>query len=111
MKAPMRIFGLLCGLSATCQLSAFNLTRLDSYSGFTIIGVKTIAAYVDEKGKRKDSFEGCNFGWAIVFSDGTYAKCTGYGYQYAYMPDALLLTKAGRLVMIVEDEAYEMSFQ
>jgi hypothetical protein len=88
---------------------------LGRYVGYTIVGTKTIAGYV-EKGKKKDDFEGCDFNRTIVFDDGTGLVCSSYGYQYAYRPTAVILMKSmqisgtnyGQIVMIVESEKYDM---
>lgn len=84
---------------------------LNQYAGYYIIGTKTIAGYVDKDGKREDSFQGCDFDRAIVFTDDTYAMCAGYGYHYAYRPTALLLSKDGMLVMLVDGNQYSMRFR
>ena len=52
----------------------------------------------------------------MEFTDGTSLRCAEYGYQYAYMPDAVVLargTSVGSrsvtlLKMLVEDEVYDM---
>ena len=91
--------------------SGSDYDDLSQYSGYYIIGTKTIAGYVDKDGKREDGFQGCNFGRAIVFTDDTYAVCAGYGYHYAYRPHALLLSKDGILVMLVDGNEYSMRFR
>ena len=100
-----------CLLLIVGRASAFDLQRLSQYVGYSILGVKTIAGYSDKDGKSKEEFDGCDFGRTIAFSDNTYAKCAGYGYQYAYRPEVLLLARGGSLVMIVEGTAYQMNFQ
>jgi hypothetical protein len=91
--------------------SGSDYDTLNQYAGYYIIGTKTIAGYVDKDGKREDSFQGCDWGRTIVFTDDTYAVCAGYGYQYAYRPTALLLSKDGSLVMLVEGDKYSMRFR
>ena len=53
----------------------------DELVGYTILSVKTVDG----------DFEGCDFDKKIIFTDGTYVTCMGYGYQYSYMPKAILL--------------------
>ena len=83
---------------------------LADYIGYTIAAKKTVVGWVDDDGEKKgDSFEGCQHGRIIIFDDRTYLKCGGYGYQYAYRPEAVLLIRSGQIVMIVEDDAYDMT--
>ena len=91
--------------------SADVADELESYVGYTIIAVKTIASYVDEKKGEKDDFEGCDYGRKIIFSDGTYLACSSYGYQYAYRPKALILSNRSGIVMLVDSNRYDMRRQ
>lgn len=81
---------------------------LSDYIGYTVAAKKTIVGFVNDDGEKEDGFQGCNHGRVIIFSDNTYLECDDYGYQYAYRPDAVLLVRSGRIVMIVEDDAYDM---
>lgn len=81
---------------------------MGDYIGWTIAAKKTISGYVDEEGEQQTSFKGCKHGRKILFTDQTYLTCTGYGYQYAYRPDAYLLVRNGAWVMLVEHDAYDM---
>jgi hypothetical protein len=85
--------------------------ELESYVGYTIVAVKTIAGYVDEKKGKKDDFEGCDSGRKIFFSDDTYLACSSYGYQYAYRPQALILSNGSRIVMLVDSDSYDIRRQ
>lgn len=83
---------------------------LEDYIGYTIAAKKTVVGWVDEgREKKGEAFEGCQHGRVIIFDDRTYLKCAEYGYQYAYRPEAVLLVRSGRIVMIVEDDAYDMT--
>ena len=74
--------------------------------GWTIVKVTTV----------NGTFEGCDFNRIIQFLDGTGVRCSSYGYQYAYMPDAILFGKSssisGRsftmLRLLVEGEMYDI---
>jgi len=52
----------------------------------------------------------------ILFSDGKALTCAGFGYHYAYRPDAVLLAKlityGGNTLydikMVVDNEVYDM---
>ena len=89
--------------------------ELDDVIGYVVLDVKTIEGYIDED-ETDDSFEGCNHGRIIYFTDGTKLTCSEYGYQYAYRPDVVIFAKPisykGRefhsFKMLVEDELYDM---
>ena len=111
-----QILGLKLGayVAATACLTA-SVAKADveqtlaRYVGYTNIAEKTIDHWLNkEQEEKKSGFEGCDYGRYIVFTDGTYLRCAGYGYQYAYRPDVILLSNGSTLVMIVEDEAYDM---
>lgn len=97
------------GLQADCTRT------LEKNVGWTIIDSKTIKGFRD-KSKKSDSFEGCDYDRVIYFTDGTTVTCTSYGYQYAYMPTAIILGKAlnyqGKNMtmykMIVENDEYDI---
>lgn len=80
---------------------------LDEVEGYTVISVTQVDG----------EFEGCDFDKIIKLMDGSALKCSSYGYQYAYMPDAVVfgkrLTHEGRsfvsIKLLVEDEIYDMS--
>jgi hypothetical protein len=81
---------------------------LSNYVGYRVVANKIIEGYVDENGKRDDSFEGCDFERKIIFTDGTYLVCSGYSYMYAYRPTAVILVKDGDFVMLVGDNEFHM---
>jgi len=96
---------LLWGLPASAGIG----TELERYVGYTIAAAWTITGWVSEDGEQKgDSFEGCQYGRKIIFDNGKYLTCETYSYSYSYRPTAVILTNGGRIVMIVEDEAYDM---
>jgi hypothetical protein len=113
---PSRLL-LVAALLAPAITTARDVAdELENYVGYTIVGAKTIAGYVNSDGKRKDDFEGCEYGRTIIFDDGTGLKCSSYGYQYAYRPKAIILAKSlsingtnfETVVMIVESDKYDM---
>ena len=87
---------------------ASTLNNVDRYIGYTIFATKTIAGYQERDGKKGTDFQGCDFGRVIIFDDNTILHCGGYGYQYAYRPDALILVKGTSFKMIVENNEYDM---
>ncbi len=104
-------------LLATCGAAhADTADVLGRYVGYTIVGSKTIAGYVDKEGNRKSDFQGCDFNRTILFDDGTTLQCSTYGYHYAFRPTAIILMKSmsisgknyGAIVMVVESESYDM---
>ena len=87
--------------SAPCDRA---LRRLE---GWTIMKVSTV----------RGTFNGCEYDKLVELTDGTVLRCASYGYQYAYMPDAVVFAKsvtagATSAVMIrlmVEGELYDMA--
>lgn len=108
------IFCLSLTLSATVLADCENV--LENNIGWTILDSKTIEGWRDTGGEKEDGFEGCDYGRIIYFLDGTQATCNSYGYQYAYMPTAIILGnnieykgKAFTLIkMIVGCEEYDL---
>jgi hypothetical protein len=85
-------------------------SELSRYVGYTIIAEKTVDHWISEDGQKKgDSFEGCEFGRVIIFTDGTFLRCVSYSYHYSYRPDAIILARGSTFVMIVDDEAFDMT--
>jgi hypothetical protein len=104
------LFTAACALVLLPSLPAFAdlASKLTGLTGYTIVGVKTVVGFVDTDGSRKDGFEGCNFGRVIIFSDNTILTCAGYGYQYAFNPQAILLARQGSWKMIIDSDVYDM---
>ena len=85
------------------------MSELSHYIGYTIVAEKTVEGWVSADGAKKgDSFEGCEYGRIIIFSDNTYLTCATYSYEYAYRPDAIILSRNGSVVMLVDNEAFDM---
>lgn len=83
--------------------------ELSAYVGYTIVAAKRIDRWVSSDGEKAgNGFAGCEYGKAIIFTDGTYLKCASYGYQYAYGAQALILSDGSSVVMIVRDRVYRM---
>ncbi len=61
--------------------------------GWTIESTKIIDSFEHESGREETAFQGCEVGRNIYFRDDTYVTCTTEGYQYAYAPTAILLSK------------------
>jgi hypothetical protein len=83
-------------------------STLRQYVGYTIVGVLTIVGWRDSDGSSGTDFKGCQYGRVIIFEGNQALKCTGYGYQYAYRPDAVILVKGGQFKMLVESDVYDM---
>jgi hypothetical protein len=83
---------------------------MHKYVGYTIIGVLTITGWRDSNGTTAEdgTFNGCQFERIIIFEGNRALKCTGYAYQYAYRPEAVILVKDGNFIMLVDGEVYEM---
>lgn len=105
----MRKKNLLFGLFFFCMPAFADLAdKLERLVGYTILGSKTIEGWYDDDGKKGDSFEGCDFGRTIVFSDNRILRCSTYSYQYSYRPSAVIISNGKQIKMIVEDEVYDM---
>lgn len=81
--------------------------QLARYVGYTIIAVKTVAKSVDDDGEQT-SFKGCKYGRMIVFDDDKYVTCASYGYQYAYRPRAIILSNGSDMIMVVDNQTYQV---
>ncbi len=112
-----KLFVGICVLASTSILMADCEHVLENNVGWTIVDSKIIEGYKDPGEHKKDGFEGCESGRIIIFSDGTAATCSSYGYQYSYNPTAIILARTfnykGRnytiFKMIVEGEEYDLS--
>ena len=82
---------LLVFISASSQ--ADFRTAWEKSVGWTIESTKTIDHFEHESGRVESAFQGCEVGRNIYFRDDTYVTCTTKGYQYAYAPTAILLSK------------------
>jgi hypothetical protein len=82
--------------------------QLEQLIGYTIVDVKTVEGWYDEDGEKGDSFEGCDYGRVIVFSDDRILECSTYHYHYAYRPRAVILSNGSSFKMIVDDHVYDM---
>lgn len=82
--------------------------KLRPLLGYTVVHSGTVTGYISEKGKKSDSFEGCDFDRKIIIDDQYVVTCATYSYSYAYRPDAVILSNKGNLKMIVENEIYDI---
>lgn len=111
-KACIPVLALLVSPVAWADLA----DELEDLVGYTIVDSKTIAGWYDDDDKGEGSFEGCEHGRIIVFTDNKKLTCAEYGYQYVYRPTAIILGKEisyrGQsfydFKMVVEDEVYDM---
>lgn len=86
-------------LISTTTVALADLTeKLEQLTGYKIVAKKTIDG----------EFEGCDFDKIIVFDDRTALRCLSYGYQYAYRPEAIILSNGSNIKMLVEDDIYDM---
>jgi hypothetical protein len=96
-------------LLAAPVIAGMDASALRPYVGYTIVGVFTITGWRDKDGTGEDgAFKGCQFGRVIVLDNNKALTCAGYGYQYAYRPDAVVLAKGGMFKMAVEGDVYDM---
>ena len=86
-------------LISTTPIAFANIEDvLSELTGYKIIAKKTIDG----------EFEGCDFDKIIVFDDRTALRCFSYGYQYAYMPAAVILFNGSNIKMLVGEDIYDM---
>ncbi len=94
-------------LATVTPALADRCTRLlRKLEGWTIVSVTQV----------NGEFEGCDFGRVIRFQNGTAFKCAGYGYNYAYSPDAVIFGKSGtfegrafvQIKALIDGELYDM---
>jgi hypothetical protein len=105
MKRLLLLIGLaLVSLPAFADLS----DKLEELVGYTIVGTETIEGWYDSDGKKGDSFEGCDYGRTIVFSDNRILHCSTYSYHYASRPTAIILSNGRQIKMVVDDELFDM---
>jgi hypothetical protein len=88
--------------------SADVTDELEDLVGYTIVDVKTVDGWYDDDGEKGDSFEGCEYGRTIVFSDNRILTCSTYHYHYTYRPRAIILSNGSSFKMIVDDDVYDM---
>lgn len=101
LLTPLLLGSALRADAAPCDRA---LRRLE---GWTIIRVGSV----------RGTFEGCDFDRLVELTDGTILRCSAYGYQYAYMPDAVVFGKsisvsgqdAVMIKLMVEGELYDMA--
>jgi hypothetical protein len=90
-------------------IAGMDASALRPYVGYTIVGVFTITGWRDKDGTGEDgAFKGCQFGRVVVLDNDKALTCAGYGYQYAYRPDAVVLARGGMFKMVVEGDVYDM---
>jgi hypothetical protein len=94
-------------LTASSSRMADCGRKLSRLQGWTIV----------QTGNIKGAFKGCEHDKLVEMMDGTILRCASYGYQYAYMPDAVVFGKTltvgdksvTMIKMMVEDELYDMN--
>lgn len=109
MKRQIKAF-MFCALIATATASSANLaSKLRSLVGWTIIHSGSVTGYIDKDGKKKDSYEGCEYGRKLIIDYQYVVTCQTYTYSYAYNPDAVLFAKSGSFKLLVESEVLDVT--
>lgn len=96
-------------LPASAASYADLADKLRPLVGWTVIHAGSVTGYIDKDGKKKDSFEGCEYGRKLIIDYQYYVTCQTYNYSYSYNPDAVLMSKSGSLRLVVENEIYDVS--
>jgi hypothetical protein len=106
MKSSLALLALVTVSSASHADLADKLARL---RGYTVVADMTVTGWVDRsKGKKGDSFEGCDYDRVIILDDSKVLTCATYSYSYSYRPRAVILSNGFDLKMVVGDEVYDM---
>jgi hypothetical protein len=109
MRAISMVVKLAARWSLVLMLLAAPAIADTDASAMRRFGVFTITGWRDTDGTGEDgAFKGCTFRRVIVLDNNKGLTCAGYGYQYAYRPDAVVLVKDGMFKMLVEGEVYDM---
>lgn len=95
--------------TAASSASADLADKLSKFVGYTIVHEGTITGYQDDKKKRNDSFEGCEWGRRIFIDHTFQVTCNTYSYTYSFMPKVVIIAKGQTLKMVVGDEVYDIS--
>ncbi len=97
-------------LSATLAVPAVAGCEVDisDYVGWQIIYSGTVTGYVDENGKKEDSFEGCEYGRILIVDYTKKVTCAEYNYSYAYHPDIVVLSNGSNLKACIDNEIYDV---
>lgn len=86
------ILGILLIIASVSSSANFE-TVWEKSVGWTIESTKIIDGFEHENGRMESAFKGCEVGRHIYFRDDTFVVCNTKGYQYAYAPTAILLSK------------------
>ena len=86
------IAGMLLVLISASSQADFQ-TAWEKSVGWTIESTKIIDSFKHDNGRIESAFQGCEVGREIYFRDDTFVICNTKGYQYAYAPTAILLSK------------------
>lgn len=107
--APLRTVIIVAASLAAPAYADISEYELENMKGFTILGGYTITGFIDAKGKKSDSFEGCEFDRRIILNDSYSVMCSEYRYQYAYRPKAILFADGNSLRMLVAGQLYRVT--
>jgi hypothetical protein len=115
LKTLSAIVGILLAIYSMSSLANFESVWEKSV-GWTIEETKIIDSFEHKGGRVETAFQGCEVGRIITFRDGKSATCNSNGYQYAYAPVAIILSKTVNYLgenskiyrMIVKDKSYDI---
>ena len=109
MKISVRIAAAAVVFVFAQSASADLAGDLGALKGYTIIDSTNVERWMDSDGEKGgDSFEGCEIGRIIMFTNGKRLICQTFNYTYSYHPKAVILSNRSSYKMIVENHIYDM---
>ncbi len=104
----------LCGvlifiLCTTSKVYSSCEIDMSDYVGWKIIYSGTVTGYIDDNGKEKDEFEGCEYGRVLIIDYTKQITCQEYNYSYAFHPDIVIMSNGYSLKACIDDEMYDIS--
>ena len=83
-------------------------TDMSDYVGWKIIYSGTVTGYIDENGRQKDDFEGCEHGRALIIDYSKQVTCDGYNNSYVFHPDIVVLSNGYSIKACIDNEMYDI---
>lgn len=104
------IAGALLAALSTASWADISESDLADMKGYTILGSWTVTGWVDpgSKGKKGDSFEGCEYDRVIILDNSLTITCAEYSYSYSYRPKAVILSDGSSYKMLLNGHIYSM---
>ena len=109
MKNAVYIGIFTFSLFVTSESIAICTVDISDYVGWKIIYSGTVTGYIDEQGKERSDFEGCEYDRVLIVDYHKKVTCREYSYSYAYRPDIVVLSNGYSIKACIDDEIYDVS--